>query len=69
VGGRWQWGLLASALLFGLYPISPINTMSRYNFQPPATAVVKSFGMGLANGLICRYRVFTAAILVHTLGN
>jgi membrane protease YdiL (CAAX protease family) len=66
---RWEWGLLASALLFGLYHISPINGLSQYNLQAPVITVVKSFGMGLANGLIYRYRGFTAAVLVHTLGN
>jgi len=48
---------------------SVINGLSQYNLQAPVIAVVKSFGMGLANGLIYRYRGFTAAVLVHTLGN
>lgn len=67
--GRWGWGLLVSALAFGLYHISPLSGMAAHNLQAPVTAVAQSFGAGLAMGLIYRYRGFTTAVMVHALGN
>ena len=64
----WRRGLLASSVCFGLYHIS-LSGMSDYFLQAPVIAVVESFGAGLANGVIYRYRGFTTAVLVHALGN
>lgn len=67
---RWGWGLLASALCFGLYHISPLSGLGAYNLQTaPVIAVLSSFGMGLATGVIYRYRGFTTAVLAHGLGD
>lgn len=67
---RWGWGLLVSALLFGLYHISPLSGQGAYNLQTaPVIAVLSSFGMGLANGVIYRYRGFPTAVLAHGVGN
>jgi membrane protease YdiL (CAAX protease family) len=65
---RWGWGLFVSSVCFGLYHIS-LSGMSEYFLQAPVIAVVESFGAGLANGVIYRYRGFTTAVLVHALGN
>jgi membrane protease YdiL (CAAX protease family) len=66
---RWWLGLLASALCFGLYHISPLSSIAVYNQQAPVTTVLQSFGAGLATGIIYRYRGFLAAVLIHALGN
>jgi membrane protease YdiL (CAAX protease family) len=67
---RWWLGLLVSALLFGLYHISPLSGIGAYNLRTaPMIAVVTSFGMGLANGFIYRYRGFTTAVMAHALGD
>jgi membrane protease YdiL (CAAX protease family) len=66
---RWGWGLLASALLFGLYHVTPLSGSAASNAQAPVIAILTSFGMGLANGVVYRYRGFTAAVLVHGLGD
>lgn len=65
---RWGWGLLVSAILFGLYHIS-LSGMATYFLQAPLSAVLESFGVGLAVGTIYRYRGFTAVVLMHALGN
>jgi membrane protease YdiL (CAAX protease family) len=67
--GRWGWGWLASSLAFGLYHISPLSGMAATNLQAPVTAVLESFGTGLAIGLIYRYRGFTTAVMTHALGD
>jgi membrane protease YdiL (CAAX protease family) len=67
--GRWGWGLLVSAVIFGLYHISPLSGMAAYNLQAPVTAVLESFGAGLAIGVIYRYRGFMTAVMTHALGN
>jgi membrane protease YdiL (CAAX protease family) len=61
--------LLLSALAFGLYHISPLSGMAAQNLQTPVTAILESFGVGLAMGLIYRYRGFTTAVMTHALGN
>ncbi|MCL7452492.1 MAG: CPBP family intramembrane metalloprotease [Anaerolineae bacterium] len=66
--GRWWAGLLVSSLCFGLYHIS-LSGMSDYFLQAPVIAVVDSFGAGLANGVLFRYRGLTATVLIHGLGN
>jgi membrane protease YdiL (CAAX protease family) len=68
LSGRWLWGLLVSALLFGVYHIT-LSGFSDYFMQAPATAVLNSIGAGLATGVIYRYRGFTTAVMAHTLGN
>lgn len=67
--GRWGWGLIVSALAFGLYHITPLSGMASYNLQAPVTAVLESIGAGLAMGLIYRTRGFTTAVMVHAFGN
>ncbi len=66
---HWGWGLLVSAFAFGLYHISPLSGMAALNLQAPVTAVIESFGAGLAMGLIYRYRGFMTAVMTHALGN
>jgi membrane protease YdiL (CAAX protease family) len=66
---RWWIGLLISALFFGLYHISPLSGISAANLAAPITVVLTSFGMGLATGVIYRYRGFAMAVLTHTLGD
>lgn len=66
---RWGWGLLASALVFGLYHISPLSGMSNYYLQAPVIAMLSSISMGLANGVVYHYRGFTTIVLAHALGN
>lgn len=66
---RWGWGLLISAVAFGLYHISPLSGLAALNLQAPVTAVIESFGVGLAMGLIYRYRGFMTAVMTHALGN
>jgi membrane protease YdiL (CAAX protease family) len=65
---RYSIGLLVSALLFGLYHITPLSGMDAY-LATPVTAVITSAAMGIYMGLIYRYRGFTAAVLVHGLGD
>jgi membrane protease YdiL (CAAX protease family) len=65
---RWGWGLLASSLLFGVYHIT-LSGMASYYLQTPIIAMLTSFGMGLAQGYIYRFRGFLMAVLVHSLGN
>ena len=70
LGGRaaaWL-GLLMSAGCFGLYHVT-LSSLRGYFVQAPVTSILKSFGAGLADGLIYRYRGYTAAVLVHALGN
>jgi membrane protease YdiL (CAAX protease family) len=65
---RYSIGLIVSALLFGLYHITPLSGMSSY-LATPITAVLTSAAMGVYMGLIYRYRGFVAAVLVHGLGD
>jgi hypothetical protein len=70
LGGRaaaWL-GLLISAACFGLYHVT-LSSLRGYFVQAPVTSILQSFGAGLANGLIYRYRGYTAAVLVHAVGN
>lgn len=66
---NWWIGLIISSFVFGLYHINPLNPASTVNLLTPITVVISSFGMGLANGIVYRYRGFTTAVLVHGLGN
>jgi membrane protease YdiL (CAAX protease family) len=66
---RWWAGLLVSAVCFGLYHISPFSGMGQHNLQFPISATLTSFGMGLANGWIYRYRGFATAVMTHALGD
>jgi membrane protease YdiL (CAAX protease family) len=61
-------GLLISAACFGLYHVT-LSSLRGYFVQAPVMSILKSFGAGLADGLIYRYRGYTAAVLVHALGN
>ncbi|MGW8249743.1 MAG: CPBP family intramembrane glutamic endopeptidase [Anaerolineales bacterium] len=65
----WGWGLLVSAVFFGLYHISPLSGMSTFNAANPVSSVLTSFTMGIIMGMIYRYRGFTSAVLVHGLGD
>jgi membrane protease YdiL (CAAX protease family) len=65
---RYSIGLTVSALLFGLYHITPLSGMDAY-MAAPITATLASAAMGLYTGLIYRYRGFMAAVLVHGLGD
>jgi membrane protease YdiL (CAAX protease family) len=65
---RYSIGLIVSALLFGLYHITPLSGMDAYT-ATPITAVLTSAAMGIYMGLIYRYRGFVAAVLVHGLGD
>jgi membrane protease YdiL (CAAX protease family) len=65
---RYSLGLIVSALLFGLYHITPLSGMEAYT-ATPITAVLTSAAMGVYMGLIYRYRGFVAAVLVHGLGD
>ncbi len=70
IGGRaaaWL-GLLISAVCFGLYHVT-LSSLRGYFVQAPVTSILSSFGAGLADGVIYRYRGYTAAVLVHALGN
>jgi len=70
LGGRaavWL-GLLISAVCFGLYHVT-LSSLRVYFVQAPVTSVLQSFGAGLADGVIYRYRGYTTAVLVHALGN
>lgn len=69
LAGSWGWGLIVSSLAFGLYHISPLSGMATHYLQAPVTAVVQSFGAGLAMGLIYRYRGFMTVVMTHALGN
>jgi membrane protease YdiL (CAAX protease family) len=65
----WGWGLLVSALFFGLYHITPLSGISTFNAGSPVTTVLTSLTMGIIMGAIYRYRGITMAILVHGLGD
>jgi membrane protease YdiL (CAAX protease family) len=65
---RFGLGLIVSALLFGLYHVTPLSGMDVYT-ATPITAVLTSAAMGVYMGLIYRYRGFMAAVLVHGLGD
>ncbi len=65
----WGWGLVVSALFFGLYHITPLSGISTYTAGSPVTTVLTSFSMGIIMGVIYRYRGFTTAVLVHGLGD
>jgi membrane protease YdiL (CAAX protease family) len=66
---RWGWGLVVSALAFGLYHISPLSGISALNLERPIATVLSSFNMGLVTGVVYRYRGFETAVLVHGLGD
>lgn len=66
---HWGWGVLVSAVLFGLYHISPLSGISTFSASSPLTTVLTSFTMGIIMGLIFRYRGLLAAVLVHGLGD
>ena len=66
---RFGIGLLVSSLLFGLYHISPLSGISIYNLPAPVSEVLISGLMGAFTGLIYRYRGFSAAVLMHSLGD
>ena len=65
---RWKLGLLLSALLFGFYHITPLSGMETY-IAVPVSTVLSSFTVGIFTGIVYRYRGFTAAVLMHSLGN
>jgi membrane protease YdiL (CAAX protease family) len=65
---RFGLALVVSALVFGLYHITPLSGMDAYT-ATPITAVLASAAMGIYMGLIYRYRGFLAAVLVHGLGD
>jgi len=70
IGGRaaaWP-GLLISAVCFGLYHVT-LSSLRDYFVVAPVTSILSSFGAGLADGVIYRYRGYVAAVLVHALGN
>lgn len=66
---RFSIGLLVSSVLFGLYHISPLSGISVYNLPAPVSEVLISGVMGAFTGLVYRYRGFSAAVLMHSLGN
>ncbi len=66
---RFGIGLLVSSLLFGLYHISPLIGISMYNLPAPVSEVLISGLMGAFTGLVYRYRGFSAAVLMHSLGD
>jgi membrane protease YdiL (CAAX protease family) len=66
---RFGIGLLVSSLLFGLYHISPLSGISMYNLPAPVSEVLISGLMGAFTGLVYRYRGFSAAVLMHSLGD
>ena len=65
---RYSIGLLVSAVLFGLYHVTPLSGMDVY-LATPLPAVITSAAMGIYMGLVYRYRGFAAAVLVHGLGD
>ena len=65
---RYSIGLLVSAVLFGLYHVTPLSGMAVY-LATPLPAVITSAAMGIYMGLVYRYRGFAAAVLVHGLGD
>jgi membrane protease YdiL (CAAX protease family) len=65
----WGWGLLVSALCFGIYHITPLSGISTYYAASPVSTVLTSFSMGIIMGFIYRYRGFIAAVLVNGLGD
>jgi membrane protease YdiL (CAAX protease family) len=67
--GHWVWGLLASAICFGFYHISPLSSMQPFNIMNPVTSVLSSFFMGLFMGFIYKKRGFMAVVLLHGLGD
>lgn len=64
----WGWGLLVSSVLFGLYHLTPFSGMEAY-LAAPVGAFMNSFLSGLVTGMVYRWRGFTAAVLMHSLGN
>ena len=64
----WGWGLLVSSVLFGLYHLTPFSGMEAY-MVAPVGAFMNSFLAGLVTGMVYRWRGFTAAVLMHSLGN
>lgn len=64
----WSWGLLVSSILFGLYHLTPFSGMEAY-LAAPVSAFLNSLLAGLVTGLVYRWRGFTAAVLMHSLGN
>jgi len=65
----WGWGLMVSALFFGLYHITPLSGISTYYTGSPVTTVLTSFTMGIIMGAIYRYRGIITAVRVHGLGD
>ena len=65
---RWVVGLIVSAFLFGAYHLSPISGIDSY-LTAPVSVFLNSFTIGIFTGLVYRYRGFTAAVLMHSLGD
>jgi membrane protease YdiL (CAAX protease family) len=65
---RWL-AILLSALLFGLYHLSPLDQMYATFWQFPISQVLSTTFIGLVWGFIYSRRGFETAVLSHTLHN
>jgi membrane protease YdiL (CAAX protease family) len=65
---RWGVGLIVSAILFGVYHLSPISGIDSY-LTAPVSVFLNSFTIGIFTGLVYRFRGFTTTVLMHSLGD
>lgn len=66
--GKWGWGLIVSAALFGFYHIT-LSGLSGQFLEAPVYSVVSSAVMGLFLGYVYRKRGLATVVLTHALMN
>lgn len=61
--------IVVSALVFGLYHLTPLNSWYDVYWQAPITQLVTATTGGLVLGYVFSKRGYETAVLGHTLGN
>lgn len=71
----WRWtrrpglAILLSALIFGLYHLTPLDGMYQTFWLFPVSQVLASTLIGIIWGYLFRWRGYESAVLAHTLSN
>jgi membrane protease YdiL (CAAX protease family) len=75
VSALWRWtqrpglAIIASALVFGLYHLTPLDGQYQTFWLFPISQVLASSLIGIIWGTLYRWRGYEAAVLAHTLSN
>ena len=75
VSALWRWtrrpglAILVSALVFGLYHLTPLDGLYQTFWLFPISQVLASTLIGIIWGYLYRWRGYESAVLAHTLSN